>query len=138
MLFKKHKKRDIHSYKLNLNKDTIDDRDLKLRSFVPIVQLPESVDLRYLFPTVFSQNDQGSCTANGGVAVLEYLLNAIRNEKTVLSRQFLYNKERMNDNTPLTEDSGSSVRQICKTLKKDGYKRQRKTLHNYQRINQRR
>lgn len=123
-LFKKKKKPvDTTMYKLNLQKDKEDNRDFKLRSYLPRINeadLPKSVDLSGKFPSMFSQNDQGSCTANVGVAVLEYFLNEKRYQKLILSRQYLYNKERMNDGTPLTEDSGSSIRQICKTLKKNG------------------
>ena len=122
-LFKKKKPIDTTKYKLNLQRDKEDPRDLKLRSYfsqIKTQKLPKSIDLRNKFPTVFSQNDQGSCTANTGVAVLEYLMNEKRLQKLTLSRQYLYNKERINDGTPLTEDSGSSIRQICKTLKKNG------------------
>ena len=120
---KKKKPIDTTKYKLNLQKDKEDNRDLKLRSYFSNVKeekLPKSVDLRPKFPSMFSQNDQGSCTANVGVAVLEYLLSEKRYQKLTLSRQYLYNKERINDGSPLTEDSGSSIRQICKTLKKNG------------------
>ena len=122
MFFKKKKKPiNVSNYKLNLQRDNEDSRDFKLRSHITSYEpLPKSVDLRPLMPTVFSQGRFGSCTANGGCANLSYLINLVKGEKTTLSRMYLYNKERMNDGTPLTEDSGSSVRQICKTLKKDG------------------
>lgn len=118
---KKKKVPNPDRYKLNLQKDTEDARDFKLRSHIPqSCDLPKSVDLRPAMPTVFSQGRIGSCTANGGVACLEYLINKKKEIKTILSRMYLYNKERMNDGTSLWDDSGSSVRQICKTLKKDG------------------
>lgn len=121
MLFKKKKPVDTSRYKLNLQRDLDDTRDLKLRSHViRDVDLPKSVDLRPDMPTVFSQLNIGSCTSNGAIANVEYLIKKRTGEETILSRMYHYNKERMNDGTPLTEDSGSSVRQICKTLRKDG------------------
>lgn len=121
--FKKKQPIKRTTYKLNLQKDKEDDRDLRLRSNItsfPQVSIPKAVNLADDFPVVFSQNDQGSCTANAGVAVLEYLFNAKQGKKLTLSRQYLYNQERINDGTPLSEDSGTSIRQICKTLKKNG------------------
>lgn len=122
MFFKKKKKPvNVGNYKLNLQRDSDDSRDFKLRSHIVNGQpLPKSVDLRPFMPTVFSQGSVGSCTACGGCADVSYLINRVKGEKTTLSRMYLYNKERINDGTPLSEDSGSSVRQICKTLKKDG------------------
>lgn len=122
MFFKKKKKSiNVGNYKLNLQRDNEDSRDFKLRSHITSYEaLPKSVDLRPLMPTVFSQGNFGSCTSNGAIANAEYLTYITKGEKTILSRMYHYNKERMNDGTPLTEDSGSSVRQICKTLKKDG------------------
>ena len=122
MFFKKKKKPiNMGNYKLNLQRDNEDSRDFKLRSHITSYEpLPKSVDLRPFMPTVFSQGKFGSCTSNGAIANIEYLTYITKGEKTILSRMYHYNKERINDGTPLTEDSGSSVRQICKTLKKDG------------------
>ena len=122
MFFKKKKKPiNIGNYTLNLQRDNEDSREYKLRSHITSYEpLPKSVDLRPFMPTVFSQGKFGSCTSNGAIANIEYLTYITKGEKTILSRMYHYNKERINDGTPLTEDSGSSVRQICKTLKKDG------------------
>lgn len=116
----KRKPIDTSKYKLNLVKDPDDSRDLKLRSYTARFDLPKSVDLRKDMPAVFSQNDIGSCTSNGAVAAMEYLIKKKTGKKTILSRMFHYNKERMNDGVSLCEDAGSSVRQACKTLKKNG------------------
>lgn len=119
---RRNKNAQIYKYKLNLKRDAPDSRDHLLKySLTPTLNsIKKEVDLRSKFPSVFSQNDQGSCTANAGVAVLEYLFKEFCQLETTLSRQYLYNKERMNDGTSLNEDSGSSIRQICKTLKKNG------------------
>lgn len=111
---------DIDKYKLNLKKDTDDYRDYRFAAPSVEYELPERVELKPYFPTVFSQGKFGSCTANGGCAVENYFEYMQKRQKSILSRMFLYNMERINDGTPLTEDSGSSVRQICKTLRKNG------------------
>lgn len=112
----------MSKYKLGLKPDLYDIRDYNFKAVVPedTDNLPDCVDIRPLFPTIFSQNEQGSCTANAGVGVLEYLFHIKKNKKLTLSRQYLYNMERINDNCPLTEDNGSTMRQICKTLRKNG------------------
>lgn len=112
----------MYRYKSGLRPDFYDERDYTFRAINDneYAILPESVDLRPLFPTVFSQNAQGSCTANAGVGVLEYLFSIRKKMKLILSRQYLYNMERINDDCPLTSDNGSTMRQICKTLRKNG------------------
>lgn len=122
MIFKKNKKysSEIPSFKMGVKKDEFDEHDYNFRAIMEEIELPSSVDLRPYLPSVFSQNQQGSCTANVGVGAIEYLYNVQQNKKLILSRQFLYNQERINDGVELTEDNGSSMRQICKTLKKNG------------------
>ena len=109
-------------YKLGLKRDSYDERDY-LFSHSKVCtpyELPESVDLRPNMPSMFSQNQQGSCTAQSGVCVYSYLANMIYEDKSAYSRQFLYNMERLTEQGNLDEDSGATMRQICKTLKKDG------------------
>ena len=109
-------------YKLGLKRDSYDERDY-LFSHSKVCtpyELPESVDLRPNMPSMFSQNQQGSCTAQSGVCVYSYLANMIYGDKSAYSRQFLYNMERLTEQGNLDEDSGATMRQICKTLKKDG------------------
>jgi len=110
---------DKHIY--NLKKDAEDERDYLFKNLIKdkTIELPNNVDLRDKMPTVFSQNQEGSCTAQTGVADREYLEYVQNGKKVILSRQYLYNKERINDGT-LSEDSGSSMRQICDTLLKNG------------------
>lgn len=109
-------------HKYTLKKDEKDDRDYLFKNLIKgkEISLPDNVDLRNNFPSIFSQNQEGSCTANAGVAVREYLENVENNQKVTLSRQYLYNKERINDGTDLSNDEGSSIRQICATLANNG------------------
>ena len=109
-------------YKFGLIPDEYDDRDFlykSTRTFTPY-KLPDEVDLRKDMPSMFSQNLQGSCTAQSGVCVYSYLVNILKNDRSAYSRQFLYNMERLAEQGNLEEDNGATMRQICKTLKKDG------------------
>lgn len=112
----------MSDYKFGVIPDCYDERDYlykATRTFTPY-KLPDEVDLRADMPSMFSQNAQGSCTAQSGVCNYQYLVNRIRGDKTPYSRQFLYNMERLAEQGNLEEDSGATMRQICKTLKKDG------------------
>ncbi|MBC2582021.1 C1 family peptidase [Clostridium sp. DJ247] len=107
------------NYKYNLRKDKFDERDFHFaHSISPIasVKLPPSVDLRYKCPPVYDQGELGSCTANAGCACRALLAN---NSRLMLSRLFLYYMERSLKGT-VTEDSGASVRDICKAANKFG------------------
>ena len=101
-----------------LRKDEIDNRDFLFKDLTVTKPLPSSVDLRNAkMPTVYNQLSEGSCTAQGGTCVREYMLN----DKTKqLSRQFLYNVERILEGTPLSEDSGCQMRTIPKAIAKYG------------------
>ena len=112
--------KDYRKYKLGVVPDKIDERDYTFKAISSQIELPDSVDLRPDFPSVFSQNSQGSCTSNCGIGVLEYLFYVLLGKKLILSRQYLYNMERINDKCPLHIDNGSSMRQICHTLNKNG------------------
>ena len=122
MFFKKNKKKslEIPNFKMGVIKDEYDEHDYNFKALVEDINLPDKVDLRPYFPSMFSQNSQGSCTSNAGVAYLAYLFYIKYKYKLIFSRQYLYNMERINDNCPLTLDNGSSMRQICNTLKKNG------------------
>lgn len=98
----------------NLERDKKDDRDYKV-SFEKAVKISTNMDLRSKLPEIFDQGELGSCTANAGVAA-RMVLNDI---DTVLSRLFLYYKERELEGT-VSEDSGASMRDICKALNKYG------------------
>jgi C1A family cysteine protease len=98
------------SYKLK--KDDVDHRDFEHFVHPEVsVALPSSVDLRNLCAPVYDQGQLGSCTANAGIACREFMLQ----NKVKLSRLFLYYEERNLEGT-VSEDSGASMRDICKAL----------------------
>ena len=86
-------------FKLGLKPDEKDDRDFLYKSVRNTSEkvIYDNVDLRGCMPSMFSQNQQSSCTGNTGVCVAEYLFNVQKDKKLTLSRQYLYNMERIND-----------------------------------------
>lgn len=100
-----------------LNRDPIDNRDYKF-SLIPhaSVILPKMLDLRSSCPAVYDQGQEGSCTANAGCAARAMLL---RNPSLYLSRAFLYYEERNLEGT-IAQDSGATIRDICKAAQKYG------------------
>jgi len=110
----------MNKYKMGVIPDEKDKRDFKIKALNIPVKYADKIDLSVDFPTIFSQNTQGSCTSNAFVAVLEYLYYKITGIKLILSRQFHYNNERLDSGGSLFEDSGATMRQICKTAKKHG------------------
>lgn len=103
--------------KYHLMKDTPDDRDYFLDLSSQITQkLPISVDLRSKCPSVYDQGQEGSCTANAGVAARVMLL---QKPNLLLSRAFLYYEERYLEGTTRS-DSGATIRDVCKALSSYG------------------
>lgn len=103
----------------NLKHDQVDTRDYLFSSLLnihPDVKLPTKIDLRPNCPQIYDQGQEGSCTANAGVAARVMLS---KKADLLLSRQFLYRKERELEGT-VTEDSGASMRDICDALYKFG------------------
>lgn len=104
----------------NLKRDEVDERDYKkLYRPHPSLTLPKSVDLREKMPPVYDQLDLGSCTANAGVAYRSYLLLPEDSTPPELSRLDLYWEERDIEGT-VNEDSGATMRDVGKALKKSG------------------
>ena len=97
-----------------LKRDVKDERDYTLKLEKSIL-LPSKVDIRSSCPPVFDQGELGSCTANAGVAAFMML----KNTKTMMSRLFLYFKERFLENS-ISEDAGAQMRSIGKSLSKFG------------------
>ena len=98
----------------NLKHQSIDRRDYQLL-YQKVDGLPSRVDLRKDCPPVFNQADLGSCSSQAGVAA-RMMVGDI---DTMLSRLYLYYKEReMNNET--SEDSGATMRDVCKALAKFG------------------
>lgn len=96
-----------------LKRQEKDDRDFQFQ--YAKVKLPSKVDLQPICPPILNQGDLGSCTANAGVTARQ-MLSGIQ---FTLSRLYLYYKEREMNNE-VNEDSGATMRDICKALQKYG------------------
>lgn len=77
-------------------------------------RIPTIVDLRSKDVPIFDQGKEGSCTANAGADVYEFLLKQHGIEFNG-SRNFLYYTERMIDGDT-SEDLGSSMHTIAEAL----------------------
>lgn len=96
--------------KYHLLKDIPDERDYVLQ--ISSQTLPIYFDLRPQCPLVYDQGQEGSCTANAGVAARAMLL---KNPNILLSRAFLYYEER-NLEGSTTSDSGATIRDVCRAM----------------------
>lgn len=100
--------------------DAPDQRDFLYSAIKPRIRLPAKVDLRSFCSLVEQQGRLGSCTACALVGNLEFLDNRPDAVYTDVSRLFIYYNERiMRGNEDY--DSGASLRDGIKTLKKTGY-----------------
>jgi C1A family cysteine protease len=70
--------------------------------------------------SIFDQGQIGSCTANMGVVQALWLAKRAGNDSIVFSRLFLYDVTRIQEGTPLAEDSGAQIRDVMKALAKYG------------------
>jgi C1A family cysteine protease len=104
------------SYIYNYTFQKKDRRDHLVAS-VPEMKIPLKVDLReeYNVP-VLDQGDLGSCTAHASVVALYILLLKEVEKPYFPSRLFIYANSRILENTPLTEDSGANLRDVCKAI----------------------
>ncbi len=99
--------------------DIPDYRDFPFKRVKPRVKIPDKVDLRGKCSSVEDQGTLGSCTANAGVAVYEYLETVQNMPFDDKSRLFLYWNTRSIQGTT-GEDSGASIRDTIKALAKWG------------------
>lgn len=99
--------------------DIPDQRDYLYNSIKPAIRLPKKVDLREGCSNVEEQGKLGSCTAQALAGNIEFLDKKIDNRYTDVSRLFIYYNERVIIDT-VDYDSGASLRDGIKTLKKDG------------------
>jgi len=112
----------MSEYKYNLKPQAKDKRDLKAE-VVKKIAIPSSVDLRDKCPPVWGQGDLGSCTAHAGIAA--FIMWGVANglmktpDEMMFSRLYLYYKERELEGN-IGEDSGATMRSICKALQKYG------------------
>lgn len=101
----------------NVVRDTDDERDYRLElEYEKATTLPTSVDLRSLCPVVYDQGQEGSCTANAGVAARVMLLGI---SSLLLSRAFLYYESRKLEGTT-NSDSGAALRDMCRAAQSYG------------------
>jgi len=100
--------------------DVPDQRDYLYRAIKPVIRLPKEADLRKYCSSVENQGNLGSCTANALAGNLEFLDNRIDLEYKDVSRLFIYYNERALEGT-VEFDSGASLRNGIKTLRKTGY-----------------
>ncbi|MDP2921168.1 MAG: C1 family peptidase [Candidatus Omnitrophota bacterium] len=113
--------------------DLPDQRDYLYGAIRPVVRLPKEVDLREFCSEVENQEALGSCTANALAGNLEFLdkrgidqsdsVSRLRrlteSDYTDVSRLFIYYNERVLHGT-VDYDSGASLRNGIKTLRKEG------------------
>ena len=100
--------------------DIPDQRDYLYQVIKPVIRLPKEVDLRNFCSSVENQRRLGSCTANALAGNLEFLDNKPDSIYKDVSRLFIYYNERVLEGTE-DYDSGASLRDGIKTLKKLGY-----------------
>ena len=99
--------------------DIPDHRDYLYSAIRPLVRLPKRTDLREACPDVECQGDLGSCTAQALAGNLEFLDKKTDGLYVDVSRLFIYYNERAIEDTT-DYDSGASLRDGIKALKKDG------------------
>ncbi len=100
--------------------DIPDQRDYLYSAIKPKIRLPKQTDLSGLCSTIENQGSLGSCTACALAGNLEFLDNKPDFEYTDVSKLFIYYNERaLRGNEDY--DSGASLRDGIKTLKKTGY-----------------
>lgn len=100
--------------------DVPDQRDYLYRAIRPVIRLPQKTDLRGYCSIIEDQGDLGSCTANALAGNLEFLDNKVDDLYKDVSRLFIYYNERVLEGT-VDFDSGASLRDGIKTLRKTGY-----------------
>jgi C1A family cysteine protease len=107
----------LRTHTLGANFDKPDKRDLKFPHATPeeIKAYPSSVDLRSADPPIFNQGGVGSCVAQAGVAIFEWLERRVDSSKYFAgSKLAIYKWARDLDGT--TGDVGTSCRQGARTL----------------------
>ena len=100
--------------------DIPDQRDYLYRAIKPVIRLPKKVDLRLFCSLVENQGSLGSCTANALAGNIEFLDNKSDSLYQDVSRLFIYYNERVLEHSA-DFDSGASLRDGIKTLRKKGY-----------------
>jgi len=91
---------------------TIRDKSKKVKKAFKLT--PKAVDLRPWCPPIEDQEDLGSCTANAGVALLEYFQLRVFGKHLDASRLFLYKVTR--NLSGWTGDQGAYLRTTMKAM----------------------
>lgn len=99
--------------------DIPDQRDYLYSALKPRIRLPIKVDLRSYCSLVEDQGALGSCTANALAGNIEFLDNKPDYSYQDVSRLFIYYNERVLINS-VDFDSGATLRDGIKTLRKSG------------------
>lgn len=81
--------------------------------------LPASADLRGAYPTVYNQQQLGSCTANSIAAVVEADFIKQKLPIWIPSRLFIYYNERVMEGT-VSQDAGAEIRDGIKSINAQG------------------
>lgn len=116
----KNKKPSQSHFSYGWRPDVPDQRDFFYKAIKPVIRLPKSIDLRKNCSSVENQGELGSCTANALSGNIEFLDNKPDNTYQDVSRLFIYYNERVLEDS-VDYDSGATLRDGIKTLKKTGY-----------------
>jgi C1A family cysteine protease len=106
------------SYALNLKRSPVDTRDWAFKPSRAVTVLPP-VDLRSDRIPILDQGSLGSCTANAGVVLAEYVRNKKDTYYFNLSRAYLYYHSRKLQGWE-GQDSGAFIRDMVKVLATKG------------------
>jgi len=106
-------------YKLKSDTEDLRDRVFRSTQYKTRSVLPKIVDLRSFCSPVVDQGELGSCTANAIASGLREYWENLSGKLTLLSRLWLYWKERYIEGT-VNEDAGAYIRDGMKVLQKLG------------------
>jgi C1A family cysteine protease len=93
--------------------------DHRDRKYLPLVAtVPTHVDLTTspFMPRVEDQGQLGSCTANAGTSLMEFVRRKMNKPPCEFSRLFVYYNSRKIGNLPLDQDTGAVIRDVLKGL----------------------
>lgn len=110
----------MNNYKLGWLPDFPDHRDFHIEQALPGLlnlsgTMPTVVDLRGAFSPIENQGKLGSCTAQAGASLVEYMERKYGKKHIEASRLFLYKNSRRLGG--LTGDSGAWLRDTMKALR---------------------
>jgi C1A family cysteine protease len=106
--------------------DHLDARDFPYKVKAPQPISTTNNRTTYVMPARFDQQQYGSCTANawsgvGGYCVLNgHIQNKVSVSPLPFSRFFIYANERIEEGTPLSQDSGAQIRDGIKSIANQG------------------